>query len=314
MAAARLALLALLAVFAAPLAGHAAAQTRSVVPIHARTLSDGVVRYSVPLTLGGQMVEAALDTGSTGLRWLASGRGGRRVRYAYSGGVQLDGTRAAEPIAIGGLSGEADVHRVSKIGCTRARPDCSAKAQDIDAFGFEGDGLPGQGFRAILGTSLASGAKDNPLRRLGARRWIVSLPRGAAEGQLVLNPTDEDLTGFVLLPLERSLAWRKDGAHDGIEGCLQAPAGGRRLCGPVLLDTGAAGAAVVNGGGGAAAWVAGASLSFNGVQPVELHRPLSAGRGDDMPRPMILAGAAPYLAFDVLYDPERGVIGLRPRR
>jgi hypothetical protein len=33
-----------------------------------------------------------------------------------------------------------------------------------------------------------------------------------------------------------------------------------------------------------------------------------------MPRPMMLAGAAPYLAFDVLYDPERGVIGLRPRR
>jgi hypothetical protein len=82
----------------------------------------------------------------------------------------------------------------------------------------------------------------------------------------------------------------------------------------VLLDSGAAGAAVVNAGGDEGAWRAAASLTFAGatLPPVALDH-VAVGRGADLPRPMILAGAAPYLAFDVLYDAERRMIGLRPR-
>jgi hypothetical protein len=292
------------------------AEGRTVIPIHARTLSDGVRRYSVIMAIDGQPVEAALDTGSTGLRLLpASGAPpvrGRRVHYTFSGGVQLSGTGAPADLALGDLQGRVDVQHVTKVGCTAARPDC-AGSLGLQDFGFEGDGLAGEGFRAILGLSLAAGAKDHPLRRLGARRWIVSLPADAADGRLVIDPTDAEVADFVLLPLKSNLAWRSDGAHDSIDGCVHS-ASGKKACGPVLLDTGAAGAAVVNAGGDDSAWTAGATLTFAGgtLPPVTLGR-VAAGRGADLPRPMILAGAAPYLTFDALYDPGRRAIGLRAR-
>lgn len=303
----------LLALAAAP----AIAQARTVIPIHARTLSDGVRRYSVSLTVDGEVVEAALDTGSAGLRLLpgktpAPG-GGRRARYAFSGGVELEGTQAPADIGFGDLVGRVDVQRVSKIACAPGRPDCAASL-GLDDYGFEGDGLRGQGFRAILGLNLAAGPKDHPLRRLGARRWIVSLPLDSGDGELIVDPTDAEVTDFVVLPMKPNLAWRSDGAHDAVDGCLEQPNGGRKACGAVLLDTGAAGAAVVNAGGDESAWTAGAALTFasGNLPPVELPR-VSAGRGGDLPRPIVLAGVAPYLAFDVLYDPERRTIGLRPR-
>jgi hypothetical protein len=312
MAAGRLGFLVLAAMLA-----PAATQARTVIPIHGRTLTDGVRRYSVPLTVDGQAIEAALDTGSTGLRVLPMGGEtsvhGRHVRYVFSGGVELQGAEAAADLALGDLHGRADVQRVTTIGCIPARPDCAASL-GLQDYGFEGDGLPGQGFRAILGLSLAAGAKDHPLRRLGARRWIVSLPMGAADGELVIDPSEEEVAGFVLLPLKPGLAWRRDGAHDSIDGCLQSSSTSAKACGAVLLDSGAAGAAVVNAGGDDGAWTAGATLTFAGqaLPPVTLSR-VSAGPGADLPRPMILAGAEPYLAFDVLYDPERRMIGLRVR-
>ena len=312
MVARRLALL-ILALAGAPALAHA----RTVIPIHARTLSDGVRRYSVPLSIDGQTVETALDTGSTGLRLLPANGGaparGRKVRYLFSGGVELEGTEAPADVGFGEMRGPVDVQRVSKIGCAPGRPDCAASL-GLEDYGFEGDGLPGQGFRAILGLSLAAGPKDHPLRRLGAGRWIVSLPTGVADGELVIDPTDDEVAGFVLLPMKSNLAWRSDGAHDAVDGCLQPPGAERKACGPVLLDTGAAGATVVNAGGDEDAWTAGAALSFPGANlaPVALAH-VAAGRGADLPRPTILAGAQPYLAFDVLYDPERRMIGLRPR-
>jgi hypothetical protein len=112
------------------------------------------------------------------------------------------------------------------------------------------------------------------------------------------------------------LAWRRDGAHDAVQGCLEAAEGGRRVCGPVLLDSGASGVAVVNARGGRADWANGAHLILGDGQlpPVRI-RPgaVAVGRGEDMPTPIILAGAAIYVAFDVLYDPENRRIGLRPR-
>jgi hypothetical protein len=294
----------------------ALAEARTVIPIHARTLTDGVRRYSVPMAIDGQAVEAALDTGSTGLRLLSAGAAtpsrGRRAHYVFSGGVELDGVQAPADLRLGDLEGRSDVQHVTKVGCIAARPDC-AGSLGLQDYGFEGDGLRGEGFRAILGLSLAAAAKDHPLRQLGARRWIVSLPSGGADGELVIDPTDEEVAGFVVLPLKSSLGWRGDGAHDSVDGCVRSGSG-QEACGPVLLDTGAAGAAVVNAGGDDSGWTAGASLTFAGgtLPPVTLGR-VAAGRGADLPRPMILAGAAPYLVFDVLYDPERRVIGLRAR-
>lgn len=299
------------------MAAASSAMARTVVPIHARTLSDGVRRYSVPLTIDGQVIETALDTGATGLRLLPgdapSPAGGRRARYVFLGGVELDGTQGPADLALGDLQGRVDIQRVSKVGCTAVRPRC-AGSLGLPAFSFESDSLPGQGFRAILGLNLAADPKDHPLRRLGAHRWIVSLPRGDEDGELIIDPTDAEVADFVLLPLKSSLAWRKDGAHDAIEGCLQQDGGRRRTCGPVLMDTGAAGAAVINAADVEGLWADVGKLTFEGatLPPVEIPK-VAAGRGWNLPKPMILAGAAPYLTFDVLYDPERRMIGLKPR-
>ena len=322
MAASRLGLAALLLW---PLCGAPqAAQARVVVPIHQRVMTDGVRRYGVPVSVDGEVVEAALDTGSSGLLLLpgkaASSEHGPRRTYVFSGGVRLEGVEAAADLALGEARGRTRAQRISKIGCVDARPRCSAAALSLDRFGFEGDGLPGEGFRALLGLGLAGPAQDHPLRALGARRWIVSLPRpqDQADGRLVLDPTDEEVAGFVFLPMIERLAWRRDGAHDAVEGCLEAAEGARRVCGPALLDTGAAGVAVVNAGGAAAEWAVGARLILGDgrLPPVAIApgaRAVAVGRGVDMPTPIILAGAAPYLAFDVLYDPENRRIGLRPR-
>ena len=81
-----------------------------------------------------------------------------------------------------------------------------------------------------------------------------------------------------------------------------------------IVDLGLVYAVLVNAGADDGGWTAGAALTFAeaDLPPVALPS-VAAGRGADLPRPMILAGAEPYLAFDVLYDPERRMIGLRPR-
>ena len=52
-------------------------------------------------------------------------------------------------------------------------------------YGIASDGLPGEGFKAILGIDMARGRGRQPASRfLGARRWIVELPRpGEGDGR-----------------------------------------------------------------------------------------------------------------------------------
>jgi hypothetical protein len=185
-----------------------------------------------------------------------------------------------------------------------------------------GDGLAGEGFKAVLGLGLAGKAAENPLRALGAQRWIISLPRTdePGSGRLVINPSDSDIADFILLPLLPRLAWRNDAAHDAVEGRLENRAHAWTLCAPVLLDTGADRITLVNAD--VPAGVLGpVTFAFPGVPGAEIPAPgqpkglvAIVNRLDlSMPKPIILAGATPYLSYDVLYDAERGAIGLRPR-
>src|SRR5947208_2231838 len=54
----------------APPATAQAPPARTELPIHAVKLSNGAVRFGVPIRIGATALEAALDTGSTGLRVL----------------------------------------------------------------------------------------------------------------------------------------------------------------------------------------------------------------------------------------------------
>ena len=228
------------------LPGAAIAGDRVELPVRAVTLSDGTHRFGVPLTIDGHMVETGLDTGSTGLRVMARGlpgstAKGSATRYSYAVGTQFEGEAIAVPVAFGSVTGSVKVQRIDRLSCTAAKRNCPVRRNDDPAtFGIQGNGLPNEGFVAILGINFRSDTVPNPFEALGVRRWIVDLPRpgDTGPGRIILNPTDADVAGFTeyrLLADDNSLA-----------GCIAGPQPLGQICGPATLDSGAPGLRVVD--------------------------------------------------------------------
>ena len=260
--------------------------TRVEVPISQRRLSDGNIRYSVPVRVGGSgPIDAMLDTGSFGLRVLAGAlvaaqyeATGVMRNYRFGSGVRFRGELAKAVVSIGDTTTGVPVviQIIQSIGCAAARPDCPAARVGPFEYGIGGDGLPREGFQAILGLSMRSPAMPlaalNPLASVGDEKWIVELPLPGDPnpGKLIVNPSAADLAHFRLV----QLTWRVTAGSGGgsalidteIPGCLDADAAPAGSCAPMRLDTGAR----------------------NGLQP--------------------------FYSFVVLYDQKRGVIGVKPRR
>ncbi|MFL5296986.1 MAG: hypothetical protein ACJ798_11450 [Phenylobacterium sp.] len=310
---------------------------RAELPIRANTLSNGAVRYGVPIRIGGKTLDAALDTGSTGLRILPgvlgpadAVAGAEAESYGYASGSRYEGVAGVAQVTLGAISARAPLHLIASIGCFVQLPHCPASRTPLPHYGIASDGLPDEGFKAILGTDMDRARVGNPLVAMGVRRWIVELPRpgDAGPGRLVLNPTPEETEGYVMLPLAGPYAQIQGGGlHDALPGCLVHAASQARVCGPVLMDTGSSFLAVANGRRGAA-WADGgeAALELYGVAgQVAARTAFVLGSREratrlnwrDEPRApgtVIFAGAAPYFAWSVLYDARRQQIGLKPRR
>jgi hypothetical protein len=191
----------------------------------------------------------------------------------------LQGVLAKAVVHVGGAStGDPVVIQVvQSVRCGPMRPNCPAARVDPDDYRFGGDGLPREGFRAILGLSLrapdVSSPALNPLDFIGEQEWIVVLsrPGETAPGKLIINPNREDLAGFKMFPVSLGPAW--DSPQDGraireleMPGCIDSATtdqGGD--CAPIPMDTGAS----------------------NGLQP--------------------------FFRYRVLYDQKHGLIGFRPR-
>ena len=305
---------------------------RAEVPIREVALSDGTRRYAVPIAIGGTSIDAGLDSGSTGLRMVApappSGlrAGTHRTSYSYGSGTRLDGVRADADLSIGGIGGTSPVQLVTGTGCVSEKPDCPARRIPFSQYGVQGDGLPGEGFKAILGISMGEAEVPNPLERLGVRRWIIELPRpgDTAPGWLVLDPTDQEVEGFMLLHLGAPIE-AKGGLHDALEGCLVNRQTRRSICGQAVLDTGAPGIRLVTAER-EQPWPNGApgSIAFADAGKVRTAMDFTVGlrsqashfmtEARDVRTPRLFLGLAPYFAYAVLYDPAAGVIGLRPRQ
>jgi hypothetical protein len=324
---------------AAPLilpAPAAAQPLRCEAPIVQSTLSNGARRYAVPVQVGGKAILASLDTGSTGLRILpgvlAPGDAAPSddpETYGYASGSRYEGVASEAALVIGAAKGRAPVHLIRTIGCFAYLPHCPASRTTLDKYGIASDGLPGEGFKAILGIDMAPGKVGNPLRALGARRWIVELPRpGEGDGRLILNPTDAEAAGFVAVPLAAPYAHEPGGGlHDAVPGCLANAQTHARACGVVLMDTGAPGLAIVNGPADAGPWPDGAKAElelFDTTGGLAVRAAFTTGQRDLGTRlswrrerrvagVVIYAGIAPYFAYSVLYDPRRQTIGLKPR-
>jgi hypothetical protein len=313
------------------------AAPRAEVPIIERVLSNGVRRYGVPMTVGGAQVLAGLDTGAAGLRLLPDAAEAGEVRagtatetYSFSTGTVLSGVVGQARIAIGGLSGAGSVHLVRGSGCTARVARCPGSLPFVTGptgYNFLGSGLPGEGFRAFLGANMGPSTIDNPLQAVGARRWIIELPRPGdpAPGRLVLNPTDEELMGFIFLRLVGGFSEPGGGGmHDAVAACLRNLSNREAVCGPMALDSGAFSIRVLNPRLGPTPWPTGAALSLELLdeqrKPAASVRMTLGGMAQTMargtaPRPesMIQPGVAPYWAYAVLYDPAQRRLGFKPR-
>jgi hypothetical protein len=312
----------------------ALAQTRAAVPISQTLLPDGDIRYSIPVRVGNSVpVDALLDTGSTGLRVMrgaifrdAYTDTGFLSVSAFSAGDKLTGTVGTATMNIGGLATDAPLpfEIVDSESCASFRPNCGAAKASPGDYGIGGDGIPGQGFQAIIGAGLrdAQGA-ENPLEHLGAKQWIIDLPEPGASGpgSLILNPDWQDLQGFTMFSLspEGGGVWHDPGFADTLPACLNNSTTGEKICGQAILDSGAPGVLAFQDGPPGPLWTPGdaASLAFGGLAQkfaVDgspgtglLREPKSAAGID------LIAGIVPFFAFDVFYDAAAGRIGLRPR-
>ncbi len=310
---------------------------RSEVPILQSMLSNGARRYAVPVQVGSTRLLVSLDTGSTGLRILPgalargdTGPDGAPETYGYGSGSRYEGVIGQARVSIGSAAGMGPVHLIRTIGCFAYLPHCPASRTTLDKYGIASDGLPNEGFKAILGIDMAPGVVGNPLRFLGARRWIVELPRpGEGEGRLILNPTEAEVEGYVMVPLAAPYAHEVGGGlHDATPGCLVNRDSHARACGVVLMDTGATGLSVANVRLEGGPWPEGSPIEFelfDKTGHLAVRASMTSGLRDQGTRlsfyretrvygTVIYAGAAPYFAYSVLYDPRRETIGLKSRQ
>ena len=325
-------------VLAGPCSARAA--ERIVVPIKQTVLSDGEIRYSIPVVIaGGDPIDAMLDTGSTGLRVLQGtvaealySVSDRTSLYRYGLGVRLHGIIARAVVTVGGAATDAPIplEIVQSVDCADDAPRCPAARVRPEEYRMGGDGLPNQGFRAIVGINMGRADAANPLSRIGMHSWLVLLPRPGERtpGTLIINPDANDRNGFALFHTD-DLMGRLPGAggyHDAIAGCLVGDEGRRRICGPTLLDTGAPGLHLSSGEpSDLSGWHPGsrAQIAFTSDQGTELDVRLTedADRTSRIttelkphePRTRIAAGTLPYFSLAVLYDGEHSMIGLKPR-
>ena len=301
---------------------RAAPGDRVELPGREIDLPNGDRRYALSLQIDGQTVDAGIDTGSTGLRVLsraipqAAGQRGSEVGYFYTSGTEFRGRAVDVPVSLGGLSATVRVQRIDSVGCTRQKPDCPASRVDADRYGIQGDGLPGQGFVAILGIGLKPDAIANPFEMLGARQWILDLPVAGKAGRLILNPSLSDLAGF------RRFSIADDG--NDLPTCLVGPQADARICGMGHFDSGAPGIVVTTRQTGPA-WRPGTPMQIvMGDKKAIAAMQVTVGRRDEgsamriVPNfeataPRISLGLAPYFHWSVLYDATARQIGLRDR-
>lgn len=332
----------LLAAAAPWLAGAAALQARSELPIRQTVLqkTGGPERpiYGVPVRIGATVVETGLDTGSIGLRILPHTLQPGDARptsqtdsYAYGSGVRLTGVVGAARIGFGGEVGLGNVQLVETVDCLDAQPHCPAsQVGGQENYGLQGQGIPGAGFRAIAGlrfTPPKPGLPANPLVAIGAERYLIQLPRrGEAFGSLVVDPAADETEGFVALP-DAGAAFGDAEPANTVPGCLRSQTTGREICGAILFDTGAPGIHVTLPSGRFEDWPLGTPARLvlgDGAGRALAVADFTAGPvhyghvGGGLPRPglsrpFLSVGVTPFLAFAVLYEKGRHGIAVRPR-
>lgn len=315
---------------------HSAHAESITLPISQTVLRDGLIRYSVPISVdGGATVDAMLDTGSVGLRVLAmpyknnaSGivtiqnnlpTSGRTSQYSYRSGVTLSGVDTQAGVKIG-RAGDVSLQLVTQVNCLPLYPKCPASGIAPIDYRIGSNGYAQTGFTAILGigaTFAESQDLPNPLAMLGYRSWTIELPfpGASAPGRLTLSTTDVPANGFT--PLVSDILGR-------VPGCMVL-ADRRTVCAQTLLDTGAPGVDVYTPEvTEPRIWRTGIRSAFGfantDLAPAEF---ISGARGtftrvtlrplQGQQQTVIASGVLPYFRYVVLYNAQGRVAGARLR-
>ena len=306
-------MLALLATVAQPASAGGGAGT-FVVPLHVERGPHGDPRLGIDVTVGPRTVRVLLDTGSPGLRILASAlpagaaqRTGQRAAGGYASGLVLRGEEATARFSVGdpSVGEQTSIELVDGYGCADDRPNCSAA----------NGGTPemfGRLYPGILGASTVDPPRGrccaNPLGALVAygRRWIVHAEFSAPT--LTLGPDPATLAPFTMIDVARGTLPR---------GCIRlsgsAPS---EVCGDVLFDTGTPQFLVTTTGAAAqgpfppgttatlalGTW----SHAFEIGPTTAMHLAMRRGAAN-----RIIVGLAQMQAVDVYYDLFANRMGLR---
>ncbi len=298
---------------------------RAEAPIHQTVLARGSRHYGVPIRVGKTEIEAILDSGTLGLRVVPGvlsaddARSTNRPDRVNVGPGQIDGSVGLAKVAIGETSRPITMQLIAE----------GARYAELD---LTNDPRPSSGYKALLGTSIRG--FDNgiaqPLVALGARRWLVDLPRvDAPTGRLVLNPTSAETAGFASVPIQRQFG-PTGSLHDPLTGCIVNGTTSERVCGVVLMNVQAPrGITVSSQAGVGTLWAPTTPLVLElagADRRVHVSVPLTVNSGTGTDRtgvrfqrnpqglPVVIAtGSSLYEAFSILADVEHDTIGFKPR-
>ncbi len=332
----QLAVFGLLVLASAPaLAQNTAPLTQRLeLPMHYRFI-NGTARLWVSISIGsGTAVEALLDTGSVGLLALSTAIADTgdlpdlgAFQTSFGSGDTLIGRQTHAEVSLGDASADMPFAVITATDCIAQRPDCAANKMSFDDYRIANEGIVGEGFKAILGIGPGRSTAGHPLASIGVSRWIVIIPiPGRQEvGKLILNPDDSELAGFKMLDAGVAFSGPQGMVGGAFPGCLIVRSTGEQVCGPMCLDTGAAGLALVTPDKRQFKRVqAGAQFTFQfggeedklrfdiDIPPVGFTL-LPDEPDPKSPRQILFAGIRPYLFYEVLYDSDNAHVGLKPR-
>ncbi len=210
------------------------------IPLQPRPDRSGFSNFVTVAVGGGAPADVLLDTGSTGLRILASAVG-PQVRLTDTSGNVLRGVIGYAKVGFPGADPAVATEReiaievVQSVGCTAAKPHCP---------GWRG------GEKGVMGVAYRPGAAFNPLAQLPrplGNGFIVAaddLARPGLVPHLIVGLTEANLSGFSFAPFDALpdggqppglKAWDTKSVHT----CF-AVDGGPEGCYGTVFDTGAA--------------------------------------------------------------------------
>jgi hypothetical protein len=211
-----------------------------LIPLHVERSDLGNSRLGMPVQVDGKPVYVMVDSGTTGLRVLASilprpgyPAVGAKSTLSFATGAQVSGPAVKLPVSVLGMKPvELTAQAVDDVRCMPGAKRCIANDGYTGEFGWAFSGIFGIGADWPDDTCCTP-----PLRALTegiGQRYL--LHAGLARPYLVLSPSDALTRDFTRHPLARA----QDGALQWPAGCVQV-ADKLSFCAPVVLATGSPG-------------------------------------------------------------------------